>query len=154
MTKSRQRSPQKSRKPRRHTIKFEIPEDLPETLSWLRKFLGGIFSMNIEEISYLKNQFDQIYFEHISEFENNIGKIDSENPKQLQRYLDTKDILGHLLAVCKYLERIIDVKKLNQSSPSQKRSTGPLADSLQRELTNEIQTFSRRLEQSHRIQFS
>ncbi len=151
MSKSSRRTPQKSRKPRRRTINSDIPEDLPEALSWLRKLLGTIYSMNIEGISRLKTQFDQIYDDHVSEFDSKIGKIDLENPKTFQTYLYAKDILGHLLAVSKYLERIMDVKKLTQGSSSRKRSTGSLADSLQKELTSELRTFSERLEQTQGI---
>lgn len=53
--------------------------------------------------------------------------------------------------VCKYLERIMDVKKLTQGSFSRKQSTESLADSLQKELTSELRTFSERLEQTQGI---
>ncbi|MFX1492585.1 MAG: hypothetical protein ACFFBU_10010 [Promethearchaeota archaeon] len=151
MSKSSQSTTQKSRKPRQRTINSDIPEDLPEALSWLRKLLGTIYSMNIEGITRLKTQFDQIFDDHVSEFDSKIGKIDLENPKQFQRYLYAKDILGHILAVCKYLERIMDVKKLTQGSSSRKQSTESLADSLQKELTSELRTFSERLEQTQGI---
>ena len=75
----------------------------------------------------------------------------SKKSDEVEEPSDAKIILGHMLAVCKYLERIIDVKKLTQGSSSRKRSTGSLANSLQKELTSELRTFSERLEQTQGI---
>lgn len=99
----------------------------------------------------LKDQFDQIYDDHVDEFERKLRKIDFKKPEDVQGYSDAKMVLGYLLAVCKYLERLVDIKKQNEDSPSRKQESDLLANALQKDLTRELRAFSRELEQTHGI---
>lgn len=99
----------------------------------------------------LKDQFDQIYDDHVDEFDRNLRKIDFKKVDQVQSHSDAKVVLGYLLAVCKYLERLADIKKQNQHPSSRKRESDSLANALQKDLTKELRAFSHELEQTHGI---
>lgn len=99
----------------------------------------------------LKDQFDQIYDDHVDEFDRKLRKIDFEKAEEVQGHSDAKMVLGYLLAVCKYLERLADIKKQNQHSPSRKQESDSLANALQKDLTKELRAFSLQLEQTHGI---
>jgi hypothetical protein len=151
MSKSTRSSKQK-KTPKRRVAKVDTPEDLPEAINWLRKVLATSYSMNKEGILRLKKQFDQLYDDHVEEFDRKLGKANLDNKDIFSDCLAAKEILGHLLAVCKYLERILDTKKLSGASSSQQRGAGAFSRTLQRDLTAELRTFSQRLEQSYTIQ--
>ncbi|MHA2314404.1 MAG: hypothetical protein ACXACF_03845 [Candidatus Hermodarchaeia archaeon] len=146
--KSRQR---KRKAPRRRVVVSDTPEELPEAITWLRKLVTTIYSMNLEGIMRLKDQFDQIYDDHVDEFDRNLRKIDFKKVDQVQSHSDAKVVLGYLLAVCKYLERLADIKKQNQHPSSRKRESDSLANALQKDLTKELRAFSHELEQTHGI---
>lgn len=99
----------------------------------------------------LKDQFDQIYDDHVDEFDRKLRKIDFKKADDVQGHSDAKLVLGYLLAVCKYLERLADIKKQNQQSSSRKQESDSLVNALQKDLTKELQAFSRELEQAHGI---
>lgn len=141
----------KRESPRRRIIVSDTPEELPEAISWLRKLVTTIYSMNLEGIMRLKDQFDQIYDDHVDEFDRKFCRIDFKKADEVQSHADAKVVLGHLLAVCKYLERLVDIKKQNQQSFSRKRESDSLANALQKDLAKELQAFSRELEQTHGI---
>ncbi|MFX1341588.1 MAG: hypothetical protein ACFFAL_02735 [Promethearchaeota archaeon] len=141
----------KQKSPRRRVVVSDTPKELPEAITWLRKLVTTIYSMNLEGIMRLKDQFDQIYDDHIDEFERKLRKIDFKKPEDVQGYSDAKMVLGYLLAVCKYLERLVDIKKQNEDSPSRKQESDLLANALQKDLTRELRAFSRELEQTHGI---
>ena len=141
----------KGKSPRRRVIVSDTPEELPEAISWLRKLVTTIYSMNLEGIMRLKDQFDQIYEDHVDEFDRKLSKIDLKKNEEVQDHSNAKLVLGHLLAVCKYLERIADIKKKNQHAASRKRDSDSLANSIQKDLTKELRAFSRQLEQTHGI---
>ena len=146
------KSRQPKRKPsRRRVIVSDTPEELPEAITWLRKLVTTIYSMNLEGIMRLKDQFDQIYDDHVDEFDRKLRKIDFEKAEEVQGHSDAKMVLGYLLAVCKYLERLADIKKQNQHSPSRKQESDSLANALQKDLTKELRAFSLQLEQTHGI---
>ncbi len=130
---------------------METPEDLPQAITWLRKVLATSYAMNEEGIIRLKSQFDQIFDDHISEFDRKLKKTNFENADLVQECIAAKEILGHLLAVCKYLERILDARKLTEQRSSRQRGSGALSRSLHKELTRELRIFSRRLEQEQPI---
>jgi hypothetical protein len=144
------RQPRK-KSPRRRVIVSDTPEELPEAISWLRKLVTTIYSMNLEGIMRLKDQFDQIYDDHVDEFDRKLRKIDFKKVDDVQGHSDAKVVLGYLLAVCKYLERLADIKNQNQQSSSRKQESDSLANALQKDLTRELRAFSRELEQTHRI---
>ncbi|MFX1577282.1 MAG: hypothetical protein ACFFCF_08905 [Promethearchaeota archaeon] len=146
MSKSSRKNRQKEKLPIRRSAKRETPEELPEAITWLRKVLATSYSMNEEGILRLKGQFDQIFDDHISEFNKKLRKANFENTEMIQECLAAKEILGHLLAVCKYLERILDAKKLSQQKPPRQRDSDALSRLLHRDLTQELRSFSRRLE--------
>jgi hypothetical protein len=132
----------------------ETPEDLPEAIDWLRKVLATSYSMNEEGIIRLKNQFDQLYDDHVEEFDRKLMNSDLENKDIFHECLAAKEILGHLLAVCKYLERILATRQLPADSKSEQRGSGVLSQNLQRDLTAELRIFSRRLEQSQSMKIN
>ena len=149
-------STSKSRQPKgklskRRIIVSDTPEGLPEAIAWLRKLVTTIYSMNLEGIMRLKDQFDQIYDDHVDEFERKLRKIDLKKADNVQGHSDAKMVLSYLLAVCKYLERLVDIKKQNDDSPSRKQESDSLANALQKDLTRELRAFSRELEQIHGI---
>ncbi len=109
MSKSSRSTRQKKKTPKRRRVNVETPEDLPEAITWLRKVLATSYSMNEEGIIRLKDQFDQIFEDHIVEFDQKLQKANLEKNESTQEFITAKEILGHLLAVCKYLERILDV---------------------------------------------
>jgi len=146
MSKSTQHSKQK-KTPKRRKVEVETPEDLPEAIGWLRKVLATSYSMNEEGIIRLKKQFDQLYDDHVEEFDRKLMKSDLENKDIFGECLAAKEILGHLLAVCKYLELILATKQLPADLKSEQRESGDLTRTLQRDLTSELRTFSQRLEQ-------
>jgi len=111
----------KRKSPRRRVVVSDTPEELPEAITWLRKLVTTIYSMNLEGIMRLKDQFDQIYDDHVDEFDRKLHKIDFKKVDEVQDHSDAKVVLGYLLAVCKYLERLADIKKQNQYSSSRKR---------------------------------
>ena len=131
---------------------METPEDLPEAITWLRKVLATSYAMNEEGIIRLKDQFDQIFDDHMLEFDRKLQKANLENNQSFQEFSAAKEILGHLLAVCKYLERILDVQRLKESKASRQLGSGALSRTLHKELTQELRTFSRRLEHTQSIQ--
>ena len=149
MSKSSRSSRQKKKPAKRLLVEGETPEDLPEAITWLRKVLDTSYSMNEEGIIRLKSQFDLIFDDHILEFDRKLKKANFENMEMVQEFMAAKEILGHLLAVCKYLERILDVQKLTEKKKAQTRGSGALSRSLRKELTRELRTFSRRIEQKH-----
>ena len=100
----------------------------------------------------LRDQFDQIYDDHVDEFDRKLSKIDYKKGDEVQDHSDAKLVLGYLLAVCKYLERLADIKKQNQYSSSRKRESDSLANVLQKDLTKELRAFSRQLEHTHGIE--
>lgn len=100
----------------------------------------------------LKDQFDQIFDDHVDEFDRKLRKLDFEKNDEIQEHSDAKMVLGYLLAVCKYLERLADIKKQNQHSSSRKLESDSLANTLQKDLTRELRAFSRQLEHTHRIE--
>ncbi|MFX1317786.1 MAG: hypothetical protein ACFE9D_10335 [Promethearchaeota archaeon] len=151
MSKSTQQSRQKKKTPSRRKVEVETPEDLPEAISWLHKVLATSYSMNEEGIIRLKKQFDQLYDDHIEEFDRKLTNSDLKNKDIFHECLAAKEILGHLLAVCKYLERILDTKQLPADSKTEQRGSGDLTSILQRDLTAELRTFSQRLEQSQSL---
>lgn len=148
MSQSSRSTRQKKKTPRRRAVLLETPEDLPEAISWLRKLLVTAYSMNMEGIIRLKSQFDQIFTNHITEFDKRLKKVNYEKPEMLKECMGAKAILGHLLAVCKYLERIVDVQKLNDSASSRSHGSGALSRSLKKDLTQELRIFSRHLQQT------
>jgi hypothetical protein len=152
MSKSSRSTRQKKKTPKRRRANVETPEDLPEAITWLRKVLATSYSMNEEGIIRLKDQFDQIFDDHIVEFDQKLQKANLENNESIQEFISAKEILGHLLAVCKYLERILDVRRLKESKVKRQRGSGALSRTLRKELTQELRTFSRRLEHTHSIQ--
>ncbi len=107
--------------------------------------------MNLEGIMRLKDQFDQIYDDHVDEFDRKLCKLDPKKAEEVQSHSDAKVVLGHLLAVCKYLERLVDIKKQTQQSSSRKQESDSIANALQKNLTKELREFSRELEQTHGI---
>jgi hypothetical protein len=146
----RSRQP-KRKSPRRRVVVSDTPEELPEAISWLRKLVTTIYSMNLEGIMRLKDQFDQIYDDHVNEFDRKLREIDFKEVDHVQSYSDAKVVLGYLLAVCKYLERLADIKKQDQHPSSRKKESDSLANALQKDLTKELRAFSRELEQTHGI---
>jgi len=144
MSQSSRSSQQKKTSKRRRAI-VETPEDLPAAITWLRKVLATSYSMNEEGIIRLKSQFDQIFDDHISEFDKKLKQMNLQNTDMVQECLAAKEILGYLLAVCKYLERIMDVRKLTENKS---RDSDAFSRSLHRDLTQELRSFSRRLEQT------
>jgi hypothetical protein len=108
--------------------------------------------MNEEGIIRLKDQFDQIFDDHILEFDRKLQKANLKNNESAQEFIAAKEILGHLLAVCKYLERILDVRRLKESKRTRQRGSGALSRTLHKELTQELRIFSRRLEDTQSIQ--
>lgn len=141
----------KTKPPRRRVVVSDTPEELPEAITWLQKLVTTIYSMNLEGIMRLKDQFDQIYDDHVDEFERKLRKIDFKKADEVQSHFEAKVVLGYLLAVCKYLERLVEIKKKHQQSSSQKQESDSLANALQKDLTKELQAFSRELEQTHGI---
>lgn len=137
--------------PRRRVIVSDTPEELPEAISWLRKLVTTIYSMNLEGIMRLKDQFDQIYDDHVDEFDRKLRKINFKKADEVQDHSNAKLVLGYLLAVCKYLERIADIKIQNQHTSSRNRESDSLANALQKDLTKELRAFSHQLEQTHGI---
>ena len=125
---------------------METPEDLPEAITWLRKVLATSYSMNEEGIIRLKDQFDQIFDDHIFEFDQKLQKANLENNESVKEFIAAKEILGHLLAVCKYLERLLDVRRLKENNETRQSGSGALSRTLHKELTQELRTFSRHLE--------
>ena len=142
----------KRKSPRRRVVVSDTPEELPEAIIWLRKLVTTIYSMNLEGIMRLRDQFDQIYDDHVDEFDRKLSKIDYKKVDEVQDHSDAKLVLGYLLAVCKYLERLADIKKQNQYSSSRKRESDSLANVLQKDLTKELRAFSRQLEHTHGIE--
>jgi hypothetical protein len=142
---------QKRKARKRRIVVSDTPEQLPEAITWLRKLVTTIYSMNLEGIMRLKDQFDQIYEDHADEFDRKLRKLDFKETDEVQEHSAAKMILGYLLAVCKYLERIADLKKQDQFSPKRNRESNLLANTLQKELTRELRAFSRQLEQTHGI---
>ncbi len=136
---------------RRRVVASDTPEELSEAISWLRKLVTTIYSMNLEGIMRLKDQFDQIYDDHIDEFDQKLRKLDIHQADKIQEHFDAKVVLGYLLAVCKYLERISYIKKQYPYSSSQKPELDSLANALQKDITKELRAFSRQLEQMHGI---
>jgi hypothetical protein len=102
--------------------------------------------MNEEGIIRLKDQFDQIFDDHVLEFDRKLRKANLKNNERTQEFIAAKEILGHLLAVCKYLERLLDARRLKESKVTRQSASGTLSRTLHRELTQELRTFSRRLE--------
>ncbi|MFX0078905.1 MAG: hypothetical protein ACFE8O_06640 [Candidatus Hermodarchaeota archaeon] len=137
--------------PRRRVIVSDTPEELPEAIVWLQKLVTTIYSMNLEGIMRLKDQFDQIYDDHVDEFDRKLRRIDFKKADEVQGHSEAKVVLGYLLAVCKYLERLVEIKKQSQQSSSRKQESDSLANALQKDLTKELQAFSRELEQAHGI---
>ncbi|MFW9831493.1 MAG: hypothetical protein ACFFD8_06935, partial [Candidatus Thorarchaeota archaeon] len=132
---------------RRVTVHVDTPEDLPEAISWLRKLLGTAYSLNLEGIIRLKSQFDQIYDDHVTEFDKKLRKINYESTEMLKEFMTAKAILGHLLAVCKYLERIVDVQKMKENDSSQAHGSTAISRILKKDLTRELRIFSQHLQQ-------
>ncbi len=140
------RSRKHEKTPKRRATNVETPEDLPEAIHWLRKVLATSYAMNEEGIIRLKDQFNLIFDDHITEFDRRLKRADFENKDVVQECLAAKEILGHLLAVCKYLERILDARNLTKNKTSRQRDSGALSRLLHRDLTRELRTFSQRLE--------
>ncbi len=149
-------STEKSRQPKRkhpdrRVVVSDTPEELPEAINWLQKLVTTIYSMNLEGIMRLKDQFDQIYDDHVDEFDRKLCEIDLKKADEVQSHSEAKVVLGYLLAVCKYLERLVEIKKQNQQSSSRKQESDSSANALQKNLTKELRAFSRELEQTHGI---
>jgi hypothetical protein len=102
--------------------------------------------MNEEGFRRLKAQFDQMYEAHLEKFDSEIAGFSGDDAQQAERFLAAKDILGHLLAVRKYIERIVSTKKGVPSTghPSRERLSST-SQSLHAQLVKELREFCNQL---------
>lgn len=124
----------------------EGPESLGAAIVWLKSLITRTFSMNEEGFRRLKTQFDRMYEAHLEKFDAEIAGFAGDDPKQTQRFLAAKDILGHLLAVSKCVERILFTKlKPVGAEPARQDPSRSLSQSLHNLLVKELRDFCAKL---------
>jgi len=122
------------------------PENLRAAIVWLKSLLAKTFSMNEEGFRRLKAQFDQMYEAHLEKFDSEIAGFAGDDAQRAERFLAAKDILGHLLAVRKYIERIVSTKrKAAGAGRADREPLRSLSQSLHTQLVKELREFCTQL---------
>lgn len=102
--------------------------------------------MNEEGFRRLKGQFDQMYEAHLEKFDSEIAGFAGNDAKRTERFLAAKDILGHLLAVRKCIERIVVMKKeVAGTGRASREHSYSLSQSLHAQLVKELREFCTQL---------